>query len=334
MKKLSFLLFVLFLVGGCQNGCNKNQQSQQPPNDNPCQKEIIFQLNWVNDPTFTGEYVAFEKNWKLKKLNVKLNEGGIGIDPISLVASKKADYAVVGADKAIIAISNGAPISIVSVDFQRNPVGWIARPELNVNNISDCSGRKDIELGDKAGTEVSSILKLMLERKKIKIEPASVSFDFSYFISNKNSVYPVYLNEEPIKAREVHGINFVEIDPSKEENGGIELYGNVIIVHNEKLSECPNQVSAVINGLSEGWKDALDNQDEAVEIVMKYVKGEKKYIRGVVDRTLNYVTNMYGKTVPPGHMEKTAWEKTISTLKDAELLKKEIDINKSIKFVK
>ena len=329
MKRIFFISILIFLLG-C-NGENKTEESKK---QDPCPDELIFQLNWFNDPTFTGEYLAFEKNWKLRKLNILLNEGGIGIDPISMVSSKKVDYAVVGADKAIIAISNGAPITIISIDFQRNPVGWIVRPELNINKIEDCKNRKDVELGDKAGTEVSAILALMLERKSIKIQPASVSFDFSYFLTKKNSIYPVYLNEEPVRARLIHGINVVEIDPSKEENGKIELYGNVIITHNEKIENCATEVSAVVNGLKEGWADALKDPEMATQVVMKYVKGEKVYINAVVHRTLDFVTNMYGKTVPPGHMEKTAWESTIKTLKEAKLLKKDINLNNSIKIIK
>jgi len=328
MKQIVLFFLVLILFA-----CNSNDGNQNSKHHDQNEKVINFQLNWFNDPTFTGEYIAFEKYWKLQKLNIQLNEGGVGIDPISMVSTKKADYAVVGADKALIAISNGAPITIVSVDLQRNPVGWIARPELKISKIGDCIDRKDIELGDKAGTEVSAILKLMFKRKEIDIETAAVSFDFSYFISNKNSVYPVYLNEEPVKARILHKINVIEIDPAKEENGKIELYGNVIITHNDKLINSPKEVKAIINGIIDGWGDAIKNKQKAVEIVMKYVKGEEEYILGVIDRTLEFVTNLYGKTVPPGHMEKTSWENTVLTLKDAGLLKNSIDINKSVKFV-
>ncbi len=329
MKRLLFISLIIFLIG-----CNGENKSKDAKQREPCKDELIFQLNWFNDPTFTGEYLAFEKNWKIRKLNVKLNEGGIGIDPIAMVSSKKVDYAVVGADKALIAISIGAPITIISVDFQRNPVGWIVRPKLNINKIEDCKNRDDVELGDKAGTEISAILALMLERKEINIKPASVSFDFSYFLTKENSIYPVYLNEEPVKARVTHGINVVEIDPAKKENGKIELYGNVIITHKEKLINCETEVNAIVSGLHEGWVEAIKDPKRAISIVMKYVKGEEEYISGVVNRTLDFVTNMYGKKVPPGHMEKTAWESTIQTLKEAKLLDKDIDLNSSIIILK
>ncbi|MEM0354672.1 MAG: ABC transporter substrate-binding protein [Thermoplasmata archaeon] len=316
IKKLIILKLILTLFGCSLE--NKGQKS--------CSQDIVFQLNWINDPTFTGEYLAFEKFWPSQKLNVKVLQGGLGIDPIAMVVSKKADYAVVGADKALMAISNGSPLKIISVDLQRNPVGWIARAGLKVLNFKDMEGREDIIIGDKAGSEISSILQLIIHRKRLKIKPKSVSYDFSYFISNENVIYPVYLNEEPIRARVVNKIDIIEIDPIKEENGSIKLYGNVIIAHADKLIQCKNQVDAIIDGLVKGWLFAKNNIDEATQIVNKYVKGDEEYVRGVVIKTVDFATNLYGHEVPPGHMEITAWENTYNTLKEANLILNDIDL--------
>lgn len=308
------------------SGCNSGKQ-------NECSQDIVFQLNWTNDPTFTGEYIAYEKFWRTQKLNVTVKQGGIGVDPIAMVVSKKADYAVVGADKALMAIANGSPLRIVSVDLQRNPVGWIARTSLKVSNFADLNGRSDLIVGDKAGSEVSSILSLIIKRKQLDITPQSVSYDFSYFAANENAVYPVYLNEEPVRARIINKLDIVEIDPVKDENGGIKLYGNVIIVHKDKLDSCETQVDAVIDGLVKGWDYAMNNGDDAVKIVNKYVQSDEPYVREVMNRTVNYATNLYGHTVPPGHMEITAWENTYNTLKEANLISNAIDL-KSVIYIK
>lgn len=318
----ALLIGIVTLLSGC-NSCNQSE----------CSQDITFQLNWTNDPTFTGEYIAYEKFWRAQKLNVTVKQGGIGVDPIAMVVSKKADYAVVGADKALMAIANGSPIKIISIDLQRNPVGWIARQSLKITNFTDLSGRNDLIVGDKAGSEVSSILSLIIKRKKLDIKPQSVSYDFSYFVANENAVYPVYLNEEPIRARLINKLDIVEIDPLKEENGGIKLYGNVIITHKEKLDSCKTQVDAVIDGLVKGWNYALNNTDDAVKIVNKYVQSEESYVREVVKRTVNYATNLYGVSVPPGHMEITAWENTYNTLREANLISNDIDL-RSVIYIK
>jgi len=317
------LLIFIALAMSFLFGCSGTEQ-------NICNNKVILQLNWTDDPTFTGEYVAKEKFWFLKKLDVTIKQGGIGIDPIAMVISKKAHFAVVGADKALIAIADNKPIKIISVDLQRNPVGWIARPELKILNFDDIRGRQDIILGDKAGTEISAILGLVLRRKNLDIKPRPVSFDFSYFLANENVVYPVYLNEEPVKAEVVHKIKVNELDPSLSINGGIRLYGNVIITHKDMLEKCSSQVDKFISGLKSGWEYASENRDEALFIVLRYVKNDKEYVRRTMNRTIEFATNMYGIPVPPGHMEYTVWETTVSILKETGLLESDIDLKQAI----
>lgn len=322
MKKSVIIILSAFVImQSCSLGRKKSGD---------CQNQVTFQLNWTNDPTFTGEYLAFEKFWFLNGLEVTIKQGGIGVDPIAMIVAGKADYAVVGADKALMAISNDQPIKIISVDLQRNPVGWIARPDLKVNNFSDMTNRNDIVVGDKAGTETSSILSLIIKRKGLNIQPQSVSFDFGYFISNANCIYPVYLNEEPVRARILNDLTVIEIDPQKDENGGVKLYGNVIICHQNKLDSCKNQVDNIIEGLIKGWKFASENPEETVQIVNKYVKQDVTYLREVIKRTVNYATHLYGYKVPPGHMELGVWQTTYNTLNEAGLLSKEFDVKNAI----
>ncbi len=292
--------------------------------------QLVMQLNWTDDPTFTGEYVAKERFWFTKKLNVTLKQGGVGIDPISMLLSGKADFSVVGADKALVAISNGKPLKIISVDFQRNPVGWIARRNLKILNFDDLRDRSDVVLGDKAGTEVSAILQLVLDRKKLDIQPKGVSFDFGYFIANENSIYPVYLNEEPIKAEIIHKILINEIDPAKPENGGIRLYGNVIITRSELVDKSPHVVKQFVSGLSDGWEYAKNNPDDTLDIVLKYVKNDKEYVRLVTRRSVEFATHMYGRPVPAGHMEYSTWDGTIATLRESNLLHGDIDLKEAL----
>ena len=319
-----FIRLLLALIISITMACTPKSSDCRNPNN------VTLQFNWTDDPTFTGEYVAKERFWMKEKLYVTLQLGGVGIDPIAMVVSKKVDYAVVGADKALIAISNGAPIRIVSVDLQRNPVGWIVRQELKILTFDDLAGKSNITLGDKSGTEVSAILQLILKRRNLNIKPKAVSFDFSYFIANNDVVYPVYLNEEPFRATYINKLRIAEIDPALDENGGIKLYGNVIVSHKDRVDQCPDQVRKLVEGIKFGWQFYKTNREETLAIVSKYVKLEPTYLQKSVERTVEYATTMYGRSVPAGHMEYTAWENTVRTLKEAGLITKDIDLNQAI----
>jgi NitT/TauT family transport system substrate-binding protein len=104
----------------------------------------------------------------------------------------------------------------------------------------------------------------------------------------------------------------------------------VIIAHSDKVEKHANQIDNFLKGIKSGWEFAKDNRDEALSIVLKYVKTDASYVRESMNRTIDFATNMYGQPVPAGHMEYAAWEKTLQTLKEAKLLTGDVDLKKAI----
>ena len=49
-----------------------------------------------------------------------------------------------------------------------------------------------------------------------------------------------------------------------------------------------------------GWEFADNNKEKAVGIVLKYVKNEREYVRRTMERTVEFATSMYGRSVPAG----------------------------------
>lgn len=330
MKLATNFMCMAIATLGLFSGCSPDEII--PPGNTP----VVLQLNWTPDPTFSGAYIAADrgKNFFAQQgLSVDIQAGGFGIDPFAPVVAKSAQFAVVGADKAAIAFSNGAPIRVVAVEFQRNPVGWIVRRSLGVNAIPDLLSRPDLILGDKIGTETTIILSLMLSKLKIedKIIPQGVGFELAYFIQNVNVVYPVYLNQEPVTAK-MMGLDVVEIDPSKPENGGIRLYGNVIIVHEDTLNENPRLVTAFVAGLRKGWEFAAANPDAAITLLQQYTGFENKEMAEVLARSVEFATSSYGVRVPPGHMEVSQWQNTLRVLRDSGALEKDISVSDLVWF--
>lgn len=297
---------------------------------------IVFQLNWTPDPTFTGVYVAADKTknfFAQEGLSVTIQAGGFGIDPLAPIVSKKADFAVVGADKAAIAYANGAPIKVVAVEFQRNPVGWIVRSNKGVKSFHDLVGKKDIILGDKVGTETTAILSLILNRLNLvdRISAQGVGFELAYFFQNENVVYPVYLNEEPITAR-AKGFDIIEIDPALPENGSVHLYGNVIITHKDTISQNPQRITGFLNGLRKGWEFAKSDLKATESILRRYQEFNDEQMPAVLARSVNFVTSFYGVEVPPGHMEVSQWVNTLRVLRESGLLKKDVLVSDLVWF--
>lgn len=332
MKRLLIIFSIGITVASLLTGCDGKPGGSLPAGNRP----VVFQLNWTPDPTFTGVYVAADKNknfFAQEGLSVEIQAGGFGIDPLAPVVAKKAQFAVVGADKAAIAFANGAPIRVVAVEFQRNPVGWIVRSSKGIKSLVDLVGKKDMVLGDKVGTETTAILNLMLRRLNLtkKLTPQPVGFDFAYFLQNENVVYPVYLNEEPVTAR-VKGVAVVEIDPSAPENGSIRLYGNVIIAHKDTVSKDAKLVRAFLTGLRKGWNFAKSDPKAAENILRQYKGFDNPQMPDVLTRSIVFATSSYGVDVPAGHMEVAQWESTLRVLRESGMLTKDVSVSDLVWF--
>ena len=322
----SYVVLCLFV------GCSGKPGEGLPPGNTP----VTLQLNWTPDPTFSGAHIAASRTrnfFAQEGLSVDIQPGGFGIDPFAPVVAKRAQFAVVGADKAVIAFANGAPIRVVAVEFQRNPVGWIVRSSKGVKSLRDLADRKDLVLGDKVGTETTAILNLMLRRLGLadKLKPQGVGFEFAYFLQNENVVYPVYLNEEPVTAK-VKGLDVVEIDPAAAENGAVQMYGNVIITHRDTVTQNPKLVRAFVTGLSKGWEFAKSDSKGAEAILRQYKGFDNEQMPGVLARSVQYATSSCGVAVPPGHMEVAQWENTLRVLGESGLLTKDVSVSELVWF--
>ncbi|GHT92383.1 hypothetical protein FACS1894116_02460 [Betaproteobacteria bacterium] len=299
-------------------------------------RDVLFQINWTPDPTFAGAYISADKTknfFSQEGLSVDIQVGGFGIDPLAPLVAKKAQFAVVGADKAAVAFANGAPIRVVAVEFQRNPVGWIVRRSKGVKSVTDLLDRRDLILGDKVGTEISAILRLMLRRTNLegKLSPQAVGFDLAYFLQNENVVYPVYLNEEPVTAR-TKGLDIVEIDPAASENGAVRLYGNVIIAHSDTVRDDPKLIQAFVRALRKGWLFAKSDPKTAESILRKNKAFDTPQLPDILARSIVFATSSNGIDIPPGHMEVTQWESTLRTLRESGLLIKDINLEDFVWF--
>ena len=121
MKTKLMIGVVLTWVIAGMGGCTK----PSPMTD------ATIQLNWLHDPTFTGEYLLTKRN----DVHVAIREGGPNISPLSELGSRRATAAIVGADIFLQAVEKDlkdgkkSQLMCIFVDFQRNPIGWVLHPK-------------------------------------------------------------------------------------------------------------------------------------------------------------------------------------------------------------
>lgn len=333
-----FLLFYLvgLVIATICLGCSKSEE--------PTKAKITLQLNWLHDPTFTGEYLLAKE----PSSNLTIREGGPNIFPLAELIAGRANIAVVGADIFLQALSkdykasNNSELLCIFIDFQRNPVGWVLHPDaakkagLSNTDQSDQKiinrlffqkvANKILQVGDKRGTETTSI---WIQWRKLHNLPdditvVPVGFDTSIVLSAPMLAYPVYLNEEPFKLTEKIGRPVVILDPAKD---GITLYGNVLVTTKKFAEAHPGAIAAFQVGLRESWKKSRNNLPLSVEEVSKFYKGTSSgVLTNQIQKTLEFVFYVNQEA---GFMDINRggrWDDTLLALQQAKLVGKEIDL--------
>ncbi len=305
---------------------------------------VRLQLNWLHDPTFTGEYFLSQS----KDVSVRIKEGGPNVFPISELLNNRADVAIIGADIFLKNISNSIDnnesnqLLCFFIDFQRNPVGWILHPEVATELGLDTSlhssqkqlnswlflnlNSSKLEIGDKRGTETTSILLKWktLHNLDKNIEIVPVGFDASIIMAKPPLAYPVYLNEEPYNLSAKIKKDVIVFDPSAD---GVNLYGNVLVTTKKFYSENKELITMFSHSLQRSWDFARLNLQTAVKLVSQYYTGiPDSVIQQQIQKTFDFV---YFGDVRAGDMDLTSngrWFQTIEALKNADIISKKLTL--------
>src|SRR6218665_128573 len=83
--------------------------------------EISYQLGWVKNFQFAGEYIADSKGYFTQQgLKVSLLSGGPGVSAEPIVLSGKALVGQNSTDNTANAVAKGAPLKIIGTNYQKS----------------------------------------------------------------------------------------------------------------------------------------------------------------------------------------------------------------------
>ncbi|MFH2020632.1 MAG: ABC transporter substrate-binding protein [archaeon] len=316
MNKTIIVIGIIIILAGCANQVAKKELTP-----------VKVQLKWLHQAQFAGIYAAAEKGFYEKYgINVEeLNEFNFNDFPVDLVESKKADFAVAGADELILAKSKGEAehVKAIAVIYKINPVCLYTLKESGIKNPTDFIGKTiGIEKASNgADVNVGFLYYAMMKNLGIdrnKIHEVAIGFDATELLSGKTDVSSGYIINEPNFAIEA-GKEVVTILPA---DYGINMYADVIITHTDTLEERPELVEGFLRATLEGWQYAIENEEETVDIVMKYAKDTTHLHQELMLRSSLPLINT-GES-PLGMMESKEWEGAQRIFFSQEILPKPV----------
>ena len=262
MKKsmLMMAIVMVMMLSGCGNKAS----------DNGLEK-VTFVLDWTPNTNHTGLYVAQELGYfEEAGLEVEIQqppEDGAAV----LVASGRADFGVSFQDSmaAALAGDDALPITAVASVIQHNTSGIISRAGEGMDTPKGMEGHSYATWN--GAIELATLEEVVKadggDFSKVELIPSTVTDEVSALKTNSVDSIWIFYAWAGVKT-ELEGLDtdyfeFADIDPV------FDYYTPVIISGNEYLEKNPETAKAFLGALQKGYEYAIQNPEEAAEILCK-----------------------------------------------------------------
>ena len=317
MKSFSHFLYFLSLVLSMVvvTGCLPTSEPPTPPPLEP----VSLQLHWVTQSQFAGYYVAFDKGWYREEgIDLTIYPGGPDQEPTDLVSAGTRDFGIALLADLSVAIQQGKEVIGIGQIQQANGLLLVARKSSGIKEPKDFAGKRvGVWLG---GWEAQ--FNALITQEKIApddFELVSQGWSMDPFLDGDLDVasamiyneYHVVL-ESGVKPEDLNIIDYADY--------GLDFPGDTMFTTRKMVEENPDLCARMLRATLRGWKYAIENPEEAVDIVLSYDES------GVQTREhqlsmLDEVSKLVSFSVRPlGYTDRSGVTRMIDTLVHYEVL--------------
>lgn len=284
-----------------------------------------IQLGWFANIQAAGDFVAIEKGfYRDAGLDVRLQPGGPGIDPIQNVASGSIMLGNAASNGILVnARANGLPLKAFVAALQRHPFAFFYLAESNIRTPKDFEG-KTIGIQPTA----RPLLEAVLRKHRIRNDQVKTVF--------------VGGDITPLIARRVDVITGWVIDrlPQFENMGvsgsvryfrlwdlGIRMYAYVYFTTDPVLRERRDVLARFVAACAKGWLYARDHPEETADIVIRRTSGLDRSLElKAWHNQIAYLTSIATKQHGWGYMDPKVWADLIETYKTLEQIPRLVSV--------
>jgi NitT/TauT family transport system substrate-binding protein len=285
---------------------------------------VTVRLKWFNQAQFAGFYVAKEEGfYKAAGLDVAVQPGGPDFPSIQMVAGGNEQFGVSSADQILVARGKGVPVVALAVLYRKSPFVLFSLKSSGIDTPAKFAGKK---IGVKVGGNEELVYRALLKKTGVSSKSLTeipVKFDMTPLLTGQLDVWPGYLINEVIAARE-KGFEVNIISPS---DYGIDLYADTLFTTEAMVRDHPDLVRRFVAATLKGWTEAVAHPDEAARMTV------------MQDNKLTYAHEfaMMKESIPSlkpdahavGSMQMAGWQTLQTLLVDGGFLKAPIDLNKA-----
>ena len=277
-------------------------------------EKATVQLKWKHHFQFAGYYAALEKGfYRDAGLDVTILEGGPSTDVEGEVASGKVDFGI-GTSALLLKRAEGQDFVVLGQVFQHSPAVLLTLRASGIRTVRDMAGRRFM-VSENQGDLLALLKRNGIEENRITKVPHQG--DPRDLIRGKADVMVAYSFNEPF-VMEQAGEPYLIFSPRAM---GIDFYGDNFFTTGRLARGRPKFVGAFREATLRGWRYALDNKKEIVDLI------RTKYSRGMSREWLMFEANQVDdlvqqKLVEIGYQSPSRWQYISDAFADLGMLPK------------
>ena len=280
---------------------------------------LRLQLKWQHQFQFAGYYAAIEQGYyRNVGLDVTLLEPTEGVSELEAVLTGRAEVGIQNSD-LLLHWARGRPVVALATIFQHSPQALMAIQGRGIDSLHDIIG-KQISL-EPSSAELIAYLNaegINIDQLKIQDCPPSVAD----LVEEKVAAISVYSTDEPFLLEQA-GIPYQIYSPRA---AGIDFYSDILFTSQNYLTSHPQQIRRFIEASLQGWRYALRNQSEIVELILK--KYSQRHSREHLEFEAHHTERLIlPEVVTVGFMNPGRWQHIAETYRGLGMLSSEVNLD-------
>ena len=264
---------------------------------------IDFQLRWKHQFQFAGYYAAIAQGYYREEgLDVRLHEGAPGKTPVDEVLAGRAQYAESNSELLYERLK-GKPLVALAVIFQHSPSVLLARTDAGIETAHDLIGKSVMLMNAQTDADFQAMFRREgIDPALINLQPSS--YNIEDLVTGKVAAFNSYVTNEPFYLLQ-NNIDYRVISPN---TYGIDFYSDILFTSEAELQDHPERVEAFRRATLRGWRYAMDNPEEIIDLLLKQYQVKKSRAH------LQYEAQAMRSLILPdlveiGHMNPGRWQR-------------------------
>lgn len=263
MKRLS-LIILLLIIAPITTACVSSTDEELIP--------VTFMLDWVPNTNHTGIFVA-EANGYFEEIGLAVEIIQPGeVYPEAAVASGTADFGISFQEMVTLARADDVPIVSIAAVLQHNTSGFASAASLKVTSPADFEGLRYGSFGTPFETPTLEILMRCAGGNFNRLEIVNTGWadPLALIAEDQIDLAWIFYGWQGFQAQQ-QGIDLNIVMMEDHFDCIPDYYTPVVIASEDTIASKPEIVKAFIGALSRGYEFAIDNPDDAAELLLAAV---------------------------------------------------------------